>query len=84
MLDNFADETHAQEWLIEFSGKTDEYVHCFNTVRDKLFGEFDSNTQVNAHVIPVIRDITNLLIATTNANIIKKYEGTYPDHYGTS
>ena len=48
MLDNFADESHAQEWLIEFSGKTDEYVHCFNTVRDKLFGEFDSNTQVNA------------------------------------
>jgi len=83
MLDNFADETHAQEWLIEFSGKTDEYVHCFNIVRDKLFGEFDSNTQVNVHVIPVIRDVTNLLISTTNNKIVKKYEGLYPEHYGT-
>jgi hypothetical protein len=83
MLDNFVDDTHAQEWLSEFYGKTDEYVHCFNTVRDKLFAEFDSNTQVNAHVIPVIRDITNLLIATTNNKITKKYEGLYPDNYGT-
>jgi hypothetical protein len=83
MLDNFADETHAQEWLNEFNGKTDEYVHCFNVVRNKLFGEFDSNTQVNVHAIAVIRDITNLLIASTNRKITKKYEGLYPEHYGT-
>lgn len=83
MLDNFADEVHAQEWLDEFGGKVEEYSHCFNIVRNKLFGEFDSNTQINVHVVPVIRDITNLLIASTNRRIITKYKEIYPDHYGT-
>jgi|LauGreDrversion4_2_1035121.scaffolds.fasta_scaffold297079_4 hypothetical protein len=83
MLDNFADETHAQEWLNEFDGKAQEYAHCFNIVRNKLFGEFDSNTQVNVHIVPVIRDITNLLIANTNRRIVTKYKEIYPDYYGT-
>ena len=83
MIDNFADETHAKEWLIEFDGKTEEYVHCFNTVRDKLFGEFDSNTQVNAHALPVIRDITNTIILATNRHICNKYKQHYPDNYGS-
>jgi len=83
MIDNFADEAHAQEWLQEFEGKTDEYIHCFNTVRDKLFGEFDSNTQVNVHALPVIRDITNGLIFQTSKHIANKYKGLYPDNYGT-
>jgi hypothetical protein len=83
MLDNFADETHAKEWLLEFEGKTDEFVHCFNTVRDKLFGEFDMNTQVNPHALPVIRDITYFLISETNRKICNKYKPLYGDEYGT-
>lgn len=83
MIDDFANEEHAKEWLQEFEGKTEEYVHCFNTVRDKLFGEFDSNTQVNPHALPVIRDITNLLVFNTSKKIANKYKGLYPDNYGT-
>jgi hypothetical protein len=82
MLDNFVDETHAKEWLEEFNGKAEEYAHCFNIVRDKLFGEFDSNTQVNVHIVPVIRDITNILISSTNRRISTKYKELYPDNYG--
>jgi hypothetical protein len=83
MLDNFADEVHVEEWLKEFHGKTDEYVHCFNIVRDKLFGpDFDDNRQVNVHALPVLNEITRTLILNTNQRIIKKYKELYPDHYG--
>lgn len=83
MIDDFADEAHAKEWLSEFEGKAEEYIHCFNTVRDKMFGAFDSNTQVNVHALPVLRDITNFLISETNRKISNKYKSLYPDNYGT-
>ena len=79
MIDNFVSEEHAKEWLQEFVGKTDEYVHCFNVVRNKLFGEMDSNMQVNVHAIATIKDVTNMLIFETNQKISKKY----PEDYGT-
>ena len=73
----FKTDEHAKEWLTEYEGAVVEYAHCFNVVRDALFGAFDSNTQVNPHALPVINSITQQLIYNTD-NII---EDRYPEDY---
>lgn len=78
MIMDFKNTEHAQEWLTKFKDSAVEYSHCFNIIRDTIFGEgFDDNKQINPHVVPVIERITNELVFSCNDAIKLKYKDDY-------
>lgn len=78
MIMDFKNTEHAEEWLTKFKDSAVEYCHCFDIVRDTMFGKgFEDNKQINPHVVPVIERITNEILFSCNDFIKLKYKDDY-------